>query len=166
LTVASANNIIITGDLTTTGSGSTLTGNAVLGLVANKFVRVQHQVTSVRGTSVSTCNGATNTIAQNNPTIDAAILALQHSFIVDNFDCGATMGSLTINGALVQKFRGPVGTGGNSPTTGYLKAYTYDDRLKYLAPPYLFDILQSAWSLARENECVVNGTGSLASQAC
>jgi Tfp pilus assembly protein PilX len=163
LTVASANNIVVTGDVTTSSSGSTLTGNAVLGLVANSFVRVQHQVSAGRGSSVGACNGATNTIAQNNPTIDAAILALQHSFIVDNFDCGATMGSLTVNGALVQKFRGPVGTGGNSPVTGYLKAYTYDDRLKYLAPPYLFDILQSAWQLTRENECVVNGTGS---QAC
>ena len=149
LTIAAANNIIVTGNITTAGSGSTLTGNAVLGLVANKFVRVQHSCSA--------------NIAQTNPVIDAAILALQHSFIVDDYNCGSTMGTLTVNGALVQQFRGAVGTGGNSPVTGYLKAYTYDDRLKYLAPPYLFDILQAAWQLSRENECVVNGSGS---QAC
>jgi Tfp pilus assembly protein PilX len=164
LTVAAANNIIVTGDVTTSSSGSTLTGNAVLGLVANQFVRVQHQVSSSRGSSVSSCNGATNTVAQTNPTIDAAILALQHSFIVDNFDCGAAMGTLTVNGAIVQKFRGPVGTTGTG--TGYLKAYTYDDRLKYLAPPYLFDIITAAWTLTRENQCVVSPVAAQASQGC
>ena len=41
--------------------------------------------------------------------IDAAILALDHSFIVDNWDCGL-LGALTVKGAIAQKFRGPVGT--------------------------------------------------------
>jgi Tfp pilus assembly protein PilX len=151
VTIAAANNIMVTGDTTTTNVGSTLTGNAVLGLVANQFVRVEH-------------NCSAPTVSLNNLTIDAAILALQHSFIVDDFNCGATLGSLTVNGAIVQKFRGAVGTGGNSPVTGYLKAYTYDDRLKYLAPPYLFDIISAAWTLTRENECVVGATA--ANQGC
>jgi Tfp pilus assembly protein PilX len=151
LTVAAANNIIITGNLTTAGSGSTLTGNAVLGLVANQFVRVQHSCAA--------------SISLNNPTIDAAILALQHSFIVDDFNCGSPLGNLTVNGAIVQKFRGPVGQSG-SPNTGYLKAYTYDDRLKYLAPPYLFDIITAAWTLTRENQCVVSPAAAQASQGC
>lgn len=152
LTVGAANNIMVTGDVTTSGSGSTLTGNAVLGLVANEFVRVEH-----------TCSSPL--VALNNVTIDAAILALDHSFIVDNYNCGATLGSLTVNGAIVQKFRGAVGTGGNSPVTGYLKAYTYDDRLKYLSPPYLFDILDASWNLTRENQCGL-GPNVPASQAC
>jgi Tfp pilus assembly protein PilX len=149
LTVGAANNIMVAGDLTTTGSGSTLTGNAVLGLVANEFVRVEH-----------TCSSPLVTL--NNVTIDAAILALDHSFIVDNYNCGSSVGNLTVNGAIVQKFRGAVGTSG-SPNTGYLKAYTYDDRLKYLSPPYLFDILDASWNITRENQCAVGTTGS---QAC
>jgi Tfp pilus assembly protein PilX len=152
LTVAAANNIIVTNNITTASSGTTLTGNGVLGLVANQFVRVQHSCTAG--------------ISLNNLTIDAAVLALAHSFIVDDFNCGSTLGNLTVNGAIVQKFRGPVGTGGQSPVTGYLKAYTYDDRLKYLAPPYLFDIIAASWTLSRENQCVVSPVAGQASQGC
>ena len=32
---------------------------------------------------------------------------LHHSFIVDNYYCGAALGTLTVNGAIAQKFRGP-----------------------------------------------------------
>ncbi len=153
LTVAAANDIMLAGNLTTTGSGSTLTGNGVLGLIANRFVRVEH-------------NCSSPTVTQSNPTFDAAILALQHSFIVDDYNCGAQLGNLTVNGAIVQMFRGVVGTNG-SVGTGYLKAYSYDDRLQYLAPPYLFDILNAAWTLSRENSCTVNPVASeVASEGC
>jgi hypothetical protein len=70
----------------------------------------------------------------DNPTIDAAILSTSHSFIVDNFDCGAQLGALNVWGAIAQFWRGPVGTSGY-PGTGYLKNYNYDERLKYLQPP-------------------------------
>ena len=36
-----------------------------------------------------------------NVRIDAAIMSLLHSFIVDNYDCGE-LGTLTVNGAIVQ----------------------------------------------------------------
>jgi len=87
------------------------------------------------------------------------MLAIQHSFIVDNFSCGGSLGNLTVNGAIAQYFRGAVGTTGN---TGYLKNYTYDDRLKVLSPPYLFDISTADWQLSRETLCTPNGTGSAA----
>ena len=98
-----------------------------------------------------------------NPTIDAAILALQHSFIVDNFDCGnpANTGQLNIFGALAQKFRGAVGTG--TANTGYLKNYAYDNRLAVLLPPYLFDITTSGWLLSRETLCVPGGPSATTS---
>ncbi len=151
LTVAAANDIMLAGSLTTSGSGSTLTGNAVLGLIANRFVRVEHSCIAP-------------VVAQSDPVYDAAILALQHSFIVDDYSCGAQLGNLTVNGAIVQMYRGPVGTSGG---TGYLKAYSYDDRLQYLAPPYLFDILNAAWTLSRENSCTVNPVASEAtSEGC
>jgi hypothetical protein len=40
--------------------------------------------------------------------------------------------------------------------TGYLKAYTYDDRLAVLEPPFLFDLTSAAWHIIRETSCVPN----------
>jgi hypothetical protein len=122
-----------------------------------------HGVTARNSNNFSDCGSATEASGQylQNPTIDAAILALQHSFIVDNFDCGSpsNTGNLNINGALVQKFRGTVGTTGSSGVaTGYLKKYTYDNRLAVLLPPYLFDISTSGWLLSRETLCVPGGS--------
>ena len=157
LTIGAANNIIVDGNITTSSSGpSTLTGNAVLGLIANAFIRVMHGVTYPDGT----CDGNSNNVSSqtfSNMTIDAAMLAIQHSFIVDNFSCGASLGSLTVNGAIAQYFRGAVGT---TASTGYLKNYTYDDRLAVLSPPYLFDISTADWQLSRETLCTPNSAGS------
>ena len=82
--------------------------------------------------------------------IDASILALKHSFIVDNYYCGSSLGTLTINGAIVQNYRGSVGlTGGNGYTA---KNYTYDNRLKYRAPPKFLDPVAAAWHVQTFNE--------------
>ena len=65
------------------------------------------------------------------PEVDAAILALDHSFYVQNWSKGAPLGNLTINGVITQEFRGAVGTFSGSPPviqTGYNKVYTYDTR--------------------------------------
>jgi hypothetical protein len=75
------------------------------------------------------------------------MLAINHSFIVDHYDCGAHLGTLTINGAVSQKFRGPVGLVGSS---GYSKNYVYDDRLRYISPPYFLDPVESAWHVQRQ----------------
>ena len=63
----------------------------MIGLVANNFIRVQHGVTTARARAAyGDCGSATNSRRPDasNPRIDAAILALNHSFIVDNYDCG------------------------------------------------------------------------------
>jgi hypothetical protein len=174
ITIAAANDIIINGDLTTD-----LNGAAVAGLVANNFIRIMHGLTYRDGTSKGDCNrsGYPYTQANNDPTytlddvrVDAAILALKHSFIVDNYDCGDPIGTaptykLTVNGAIAQLFRGTVGTGGGGGiSTGYLKDYNYDDRLAVLQPPYLFDLSSSAWRVVRETICVAGGSD--ASTAC
>jgi hypothetical protein len=94
------------------------------------------------------CNSGRNgSGALSNLRIDAAMLAIQHSFIVDHYDCGDQLGKLTVNGAISQKYRGPVGTVNNS---GYSKDYNYDDRLKYLAPPKFLDPVESAWHMQRQ----------------
>jgi hypothetical protein len=81
--------------------------------------------------------------------IDAAILALNHSFIVDNWYCGADLGTLTVNGAIAQKFRGPVGTGGGDSGSGYAKDYNYEDDFQFRDPPSFLSPIQSAWTVRR-----------------
>jgi hypothetical protein len=150
LTIAAENDIIIDDDLNRTGTG-------MLGLIANNFVRVKHPIcpssnlgcsngTITSQTDRGDCNGVNGTGTQSNLNIDAAILAIQHSFIVDHYDCGNSLGTLTVEGAISQKFRGPVGTTGG---TGYTKNYIYDDRLKFQEPPHFLDPLQTAWSIRR-----------------
>ncbi|HJS96957.1 MAG TPA: hypothetical protein VJ741_22000 [Solirubrobacteraceae bacterium] len=148
LTIGAANNVVISGNLTTSADGSgNPTGSATLGLVANEFVRVMHGCTSNQLT---------------NPTIDAAILALNHSFIVDNYNCGGSSGNLTVHGAIAQYFRGPVGQvgSGGGVANGYAKNYNYDDRLANILPPYLFDSSNSGWHISRETLCVVGSTAT------
>jgi hypothetical protein len=130
-------------------AGITRTGDAVLGLIANNYVRVWHPVTNPGG---SGC--ANRTPAQTDVTIQAAILALR-SFIVDNWSCGR-LGTLSVDGAIAQKFRGPVATGGSvsAPSTGYVKNYTYDSRLKYRSPPYFLKPVNAAWKVFSEHEQV------------
>jgi hypothetical protein len=84
--------------------------------------------------------------------IDAAVMSVEHSFIVDNYYCGGTLGTLTVNGAIAQRLRGPVGTGGTTISTGYIKDYNYDDRFRVVNPPYFLDPVNSAWRLVRFNE--------------
>jgi hypothetical protein len=143
LTIGAANDVVVTGDTTYTSSA----GNALLGLVAlNGFTRVQHTCTQAAG----------------NRIIDAAILSVQHSFIVDNYRCGSAMGTLTVNGSIAQEFRGSVGTNSNGTlSSGYSKNYVYDDRLKYMEPPNFLDPTVANWNVSRENECAVT-----ASNAC
>jgi Tfp pilus assembly protein PilX len=145
LTIAAENDIIVNGSMVHSGEG-------VLGLIANNFVRVYHPFSSAETsaqTARSKCNSGSNgTGSISNLRIDAAILAINHSFIVDHYDCGAALGTLTVNGALAQKFRGPVGSTGTGGT-GYIKSYNYDDRLHYLAPPSFIEPQESDWVIGR-----------------
>ncbi len=141
LTIGADDDIVVDGNVTRSG-------DSMLGLIANNFVRVSHRVTNRSGWS---CDNHASTLT--NVTIDAAILALQHSFIVDNYFCGDPLGTLTVNGAIAQRFRGPVGTGTQAaPATGYIKAYTYDDRLKFREPPNFLDPVQASWMVVRVTE--------------
>ena len=153
LTIAAENDIVIDGNLTRTGNG-------LLGLIANNFIRVKHPICSSSNLGCSSgtvsaetgkgdCNGGVNgTGSLSNVRIDAAMLAINHSFIVDHYDCGNQLGTLTVNGAISQKYRGPVGIVG---THGYSKDYNYDDRLRYLAPPKFLDPVESAWHMQRQS---------------
>lgn len=160
LTVAAENDIIINGNLTPpVDAKGEPTTNAVLGLVANNFVRVYHPVSG--GTNnVSECNASNLNAAEDpnklggtmsSPEIYAAILAVNHSFIVDNFRCGKPLEKLTIRGAIAQIFRGTVGThSGETISTGYAKNYNYDDRLQVESPPYFLNPITASWAVKRE----------------
>jgi hypothetical protein len=154
LTIVSDHDIIVvansgsTSGITTTEDASgNPTGTATLGLVAADFVRVMHTA------------GVTPTAV----TIDAAILTLTHSFMVDNYGNGSapTAPKLTIHGAIAQRYRGIVGTTSGS---GYIKDYHYDDRLHVLLPPYLFDLSTAGWQIVRETLCTT--AVSTNSQSC
>jgi hypothetical protein len=180
LTIAAAGDIVIDGDLTTTTSGT-----ALLGLIANNFVRVYRPIngryadtwdaaanhshgaydatanpptTSYLPYSSGSC-GNTDTDADsswnssnNGPTIDAAILAITGSWIVDNYDCGANENNLNVFGAIAQVFRGPVETTGGQ-TTGYTKNYVYDDRLFAESPPHFLNPADAGWDAVRATVC-------------
>jgi Tfp pilus assembly protein PilX len=166
LTIGTDNDIIINGNITPTGvtvnssSGGTPptpSGTALLGLIANDFVRVYHPLSGTRSSaSFGTCpNPNTNaTGSLTNLYVYAAILAVNHSFIVDNFDCGTTLGDLYVYGVIAQNFRGPVGTeSGGTVVSGYTKGYYYDTRFQALSPPYFLDPVSAGWEVNRVTEC-------------
>lgn len=138
LTIAAENDIVVDGSLINTGE------EGMLGLIANNFIRVYHPLGTDKNGKPS-CSNGTGSIT--NLEIDAAILAINHSFIVDNYDCGNSLGTLHVHGAISQKYRGAVGTTGG---TGYIKDYEYDDRLHTITPPSFIEPVQSDWVIGRE----------------
>ncbi|MFC8191333.1 hypothetical protein ACFUMH_06670 [Cellulomonas sp. NPDC057328] len=123
-TLAAEKYVYVTGDIAYTDKGF---GGDMLGLVGNDAVWVWNPV-----------NGSGNTLLPDNRRIDAAILSVAHTFMVQNYnkDSGDNKGTLTVTGAIAQKFRGPVGTGsGASMSTGFAKNYNYDERFRQTAPP-------------------------------
>ncbi|HEY4778797.1 MAG TPA: hypothetical protein VIH47_04315 [Solirubrobacterales bacterium] len=148
LTIAAENDVLISGPLTRQ-SGT----NGMLGLIANNFVRVFHAYPTEKYNAEGKveCGSGAGESRLENLEIDAAILAIKHSFIVDHYNCGNDMGSLTVKGAIAQKFRGPVGTfSGSTTVNGYSKNYEYDDRLRYAEPPSFLDPVTKSWVIGRE----------------
>lgn len=141
-----ATNIIVVGNLTYAGGPS---GGDSLGLIAANSVEVYHPV-QCTSYDWSGCGSYANMNRPDgstftNPTIQAAILSLQHSFTVQLYSLGTPMGTLSILGSVAQKFRGAVGTGGSSPASGYLKSYVYDTRLKFAPPPFYLNPVQAKY---------------------
>jgi hypothetical protein len=141
LTISAEHNIDIIGN-TTYQSG--VGGTDLLGLIANNYIEIYHPVS---GSGTSQAGSLTD------PQVYAAMLSLNHSFRVQNYAQGTPRGTLTIVGAIAQQYRGAVGTfSGSNITSGYAKAYTYDQRLKYLSPPHFLDPVQSAWQVVTWGE--------------
>lgn len=181
LTIATANNLFVTGDVTY----NSFTGNTVLGLVANNFVEVNHPIDgygrtvvgsvpfyssgstrwcfgapadNTANTSFTNCassNSYTNNPATHTVTIDAAILTVQQSMETANFLYGGVLGTLAVNGAIAGTYMDIEGVfnGNNSLVDGYNENYTYDTRLQHLTPPYFLDPSQTTWKQISYEEC-------------
>ncbi|MEA2251126.1 MAG: hypothetical protein QOG70_1368 [Solirubrobacteraceae bacterium] len=154
LTIGAASDIVVAPSAATvpaytpaTNGSITRSADVVLGLIANRFVRVYHPV----GWNNGNCTSVNGANAMSTVSIQAAIMSVQHSFLVDNFACGSQLGALSVTGAIAQKFRGPVGTSGG---TGYSKDYNYDDRFHYRNPPFFLDPVTASWHVIRSNEQV------------
>lgn len=165
LTIAAENDVVINGNITTKVSGETPTTNAMLGLIANNFVRVFHPLTGARekkygkgNKPLGPCLKSENdtTVAPKdleNLEIYAAILAVKHSFIVDNFDCGTpTLGQIKVYGAIAGLFtNGMTGVfSGKTVLSGYGYNLIYDNRLQVAEPPHFLNPIQAAWVVQRE----------------
>jgi hypothetical protein len=86
-------------------------------------------------------------------TLDASLLGLQQSFIVNNYNIGNVEGQLTVYGSIQQNSRGPVGThNGNNLASGYGKTYTWDPRLALYAPPFYLTPGTPSWALTSSAE--------------
>lgn len=208
LTVATDNNIVITGTIKYKDCGAAFrsthlhpchfnaTGtqtNDSLGLIAQNYVIVNHPVKTVcttvttptKHTKVKTCKQTNATLATactsaqlgkptaalcNPPvtsstcpkhktgtrclTIDAAVLALHHSFTVDNeglinsagddFGVGGLQGTLVVFGSIDQKWRGTVGIVGRS---GYLKDYDWNSIGAIITPPHYLSPSTPSWTV-------------------
>ena len=161
LTIVSDHDVIIVGNTTTTtcytpqaactanpglststDSNGNPTGSATLGLVAGDFVRVMHPANVVPSAI----------------TIDAAILTLSHSFMVDNYSTGSSNPQpyLTVHGAIAQRYRGIVGLV-EAPATS--RTTTTTIAWKVILPPYLFSISTAGWQVSRETLCVAGHPG-------
>jgi hypothetical protein len=145
LTIGADHDVVIVDDLRYAGGTG---GTDLLGLIATEYVWVYHPVNRF---------GQNLTTALDDLRIDAAILALNGSFVVQNYDKGATLEGLNVTGAIAQQWRGIVGQsgGGGDPLHGYSKNYVWDQRLQYDSPPHAFDQLDTAfqpkrWAEAKE----------------
>lgn len=78
--------------------------------------------------------------APENLEIDGCIMALDTSFMLENYWAGPPKGTLVVYGGIIQDERGPVGTFNGRTgrkVSGYSKNYLYDNRLLGSPPPFM-----------------------------
>ena len=145
MTLAAANDIIIrpAHEHDGNGNGDLIgSGNSVLGLVANNFVRVYHP-----------CPRRSTPLHEQRPHRRRDPLARCTRSRPTTTTAARSSGHLTVNGAIAQKYRGAVGTSRHGGS-GFIKDYNYDDRLRYRSPPYFLEPIAASWHVIRSNEQV------------
>lgn len=98
----------------------------VLGLVGNNAIFVWNPM-----------DGSTPILnTDKDRVIQAALMSVDHTIQVQNYDKGNNRGKLTIYGSMAQKYRGTVATSsGSGIGTGYSKDYRHDPKLANVSPP-------------------------------
>lgn len=84
-----------------------------------------------------------NDVAINDINIHAAIFTLNGSFGFEKYDKGPYKGYINFVGSMFQNRRGAVGLVGR--TNGYSKNYTYDERMRSVAPPNFIEPENAKW---------------------
>jgi hypothetical protein len=174
LTIGANNDVVVQGpityaDCTFTGTPPTCSYNNAstgindsLGLIAYNYVEVSRPVDN-NGNVLANCGtGGALAAPLCNPStsgggglsIDASILGLQQSFIVNNYQDGGPEGQLNVYGSIQQNARGFVGQFGRNGniTNGYGKTYTWDPRLAVYSPPYYLTPGTASWNLDSSSE--------------
>ena len=134
-TIASQNYLYVTGDLVYADQSRDL-----LGLSPSGTAWIYNPLDSSDKALLSTTDRVNE--------VDAAIISVKHSITVQNYTAGGARGTLTIRGALAQKFRGIVSQGSN----GYVKNYVYDSRLKTISPPKFLSPITTVYGITTLTE--------------
>jgi hypothetical protein len=101
----------------------------VLGLVGNNAIFVWNPMPTSGSSPILD--------SDDDRVIQAALMSVDHTIQVQNYDKGNNRGELTIYGSMAQKYRGTVATssGGGGIATGYSKDYNHDPKLANVTPP-------------------------------
>ena len=173
VTLATSADIIVSRDLTyqcadgaggatTTDPSSVTACNAdgtsdVIGLLANEDLLIAHPMNGSSndptctddGTETSSTVTISNVVPWScdiyNATIDGAVVTLNGSTYVPNFNQGAYLGGLYEEGTNINYYPGFNGVSGNS--AGYNQQLSYDTRLSYLNPPHLLQATDTVWDI-------------------
>lgn len=150
-TLVAENYVYITGDIKYVATNPT----AILGLVAQNSVLVWNPMKNCPTNCQSIIGGT-------NRRIDAAILSVKHTFGVQNYKVGGPRGTLTVNGAIAQLFRGAVTQSSGGVVNGYLKNYVYEWRLQSVAPPKFLSPVSTTYQVREvvEVKTAFNPNGS------
>ena len=145
LTIGSENYIYVTGDIKYASVES-----SILGLIGQNAVWVYNPMTFQYNKGNISGSTALLPVQNGGRTIQAAVLSVAHTIMVQNYQYGGQRGTLTVLGALAQRFRGTVATtNSGSIVNGYAKAYTYDERLRFTAPPKFLTPVSTTYGITQ-----------------
>jgi len=142
------------------GSGGSADTSSVLGMIANRYVELNNPHTSVTPpTSAQICGHAgappPPACVVGNVYIDAAILALNNSFIAPGLPSAGKVYTINVIGSVVEKYAASVSLEFNQAQIefeiGYQTDFYWDPRLSVLSPPFFFESGQDGsapnWSI-------------------
>src|SRR5690606_1544099 len=109
---------------------------SLLGLVANGSIFVWNPRRSHNTSAIGNTQSSKR-------EIDAVLASTQHTCQVQNYSTAGGGGTLEVNGSIIQRYRGAVGTAGTGCTTGpgatmsagYAKKYSWNALLAHTSPP-------------------------------